>query len=280
MKLSELFLSLEELKKRKRLDAEAGAGGGGAGGGGAAGGTGGASAGGDGGSTGSGGDSGSADGGSSGDSSTSSSADATPSDAPVSRGFLGLGSIAPYKKSKKKKKKFKYGDGIYEGTLVFHKESELRNMLDTLLKSWKQHEHTPGEFKALVNALGYNFKKVKSNTGEKIELVKAVQGAVQSPDPEKVVGEGAEDQLQKLEIGLSQARDITKQIKYNDVANQIVVKIMGLAEELGIPEQEVDMYTNDIYRAKRDLESAVYELETIFADRVRELKNKIDDEDI
>jgi len=205
MKLSELFLSLEELKKRKRLDAEAGAGGGGAGGGGAAGGTGGASAGGDGGSTGSSGDSGSADGGSSGDSSTTSSADTTPSDAPVSRGFVGLGSIAPYKKSKKKKKKFKYGDGIYEG---------------------------------------------------------------------------AEDQLQKLEIGLSQARDITKQIKYNDVANQIVVKIMGLAEELGIPEQEVDMYTNDIYRAKRDLESAVYELETIFADRVRELKNKIDDEDI
>ena len=207
MKLSELFVSKEELEKRKRLDAEAGAGGGGAAGGtggASAGGTGGANAGGDGGSAGSSGDSGSADGGSSGDSSTP-YADSTPSDAPVSRGFLGFGSIAPYKKSKKKKKKFKYGDGIYEG---------------------------------------------------------------------------AEDQLQKLEIGLSQARDITKQIKYNDVANQIVVKIMGLAEELGIPEQEVDMYTNDIYRAKRDLESAVYELETIFADRVRELKNKIDDENI
>lgn len=76
---------------------------------------------------------------------------------------------------------------IDEGTMVFHKESELRGMLDTLLKSWKSDDHTPDEFKALVNALGYNFKKVKSSTGEKIELVKAVQGAVQSPDPEKAL---------------------------------------------------------------------------------------------
>ena len=114
----------ELLNPKRRLDAEAGggggAGGGGAGGGGAAGGTGGATggtSGGDGGGTSSGGDGGSADGGSTGDSATTSS-DSTSSDAPVSRGFYGIGSIAPYKKSKKKKKKkkssFKFGQGIYE----------------------------------------------------------------------------------------------------------------------------------------------------------------------
>ena len=119
----------ELLNPKRRLDAEAGggggaggggAGGGGAGGGGAAGGTGGATggtSGGDGGGTSSGGDGGSADGGSTGDSGTTSS-DSTSSDAPVSRGFYGIGSIAPYKKSKKKKKKkkssFKFGQGIYE----------------------------------------------------------------------------------------------------------------------------------------------------------------------
>ena len=202
MKLSELFLSLEELKKRKRLDAEAGASGGGAGGGGAAGGTGGASAGGDGGSTGSSGDSGSADGGSSGDSSTP-SADSTPSDAPVSRGFIGFGSIAPYKKSKKKK--FKYGDGIYEAS---------------------------------------------------------------------------EEELQKFELALQKAREITKQIKYDRLPNDIIIKIDSMAEELGIPESEIDMYTRDVYKAKNNLESAVYELESIFADKVREIQNKLDDEDI
>ena len=114
----------ELLNPKRRLDAEAGggggAGGGGAGGGGAAGGTGGATggtSGGDGGGTSSGGDGGSADGGSTGDSGTTSS-DSTPSsDAPVSRGFYGIGSMAPYKKSKKKKKKKKkgydFGKGVY-----------------------------------------------------------------------------------------------------------------------------------------------------------------------
>ena len=176
---------------------------GGAGGGGA-GGTGGASAGGDGGSTGSSGDSGSADGGSSGDSSTP-SADSTPSDAPVSRGFLGFGSIAPYKKSKKKKKKFKYGDGIYEAS---------------------------------------------------------------------------EEELQKFELALQKAREITKQIKYDRLPNDIIIEIDSMAEELGIPESEIDMYTRDVYKAKNNLESAVYELESIFADKVREIQNKLDDEDI
>ena len=98
---------------------------------------------------------------------------------------------SPHKKGSAKYKKHMAAmhAGMNEGTLVFHKESELRNMLETLLKSWNQEDHTPGEFRALVNALGYTFKKVTSGTGEKIELVKAVQGAVQSPDPEKAVNE-------------------------------------------------------------------------------------------
>lgn len=191
----------------QRLDAEAGAGGGGAGGGGAAGGTGSASAGGDGGSTGSSGDSGSADGGSSGDSSTTSSADATPS--VPARGFLSIGSMAPYKSKSKKKKKKK--SKIQFGKGVFTESQEL---------------------------------------------------------------------LQKFEIALSQAKDEIKKIKYANTPNEIIVKIMGIAEEVGISEKEVDMYTRDIYIAKNNLESAVYELETIFADRVRQLKNKIDDENI
>ena len=108
----------ELLNDRQRLNAEAGggggAGGGGAGGGGSAGGTGGT--GGATGGTSSSGDGGSADGGGSDGSAPSS--DSTPSsDAPVSRGFYGIGSMAPYKKSKKKKKKkkkgFDFGKGVY-----------------------------------------------------------------------------------------------------------------------------------------------------------------------
>jgi len=86
---------------------------------------------------------------------------------------------------KDKKKELKKGAvkhkgksfGLDEGTLVFHKESELRGMLDTLLQSWKGQDHTPDEFEALINALGYDFKKVQSGSISKIELVKAVNEA-------------------------------------------------------------------------------------------------------
>lgn len=98
--------TLEDLmSKYQHTSEEAGAGGAGAGGG-AAGGTGGA--------TSSSGDSGSADSGDAGDSG-SDSAEATPT---PSRGFLYVGSVAPYKSSKKKKKKktsgFEFGKGVYE----------------------------------------------------------------------------------------------------------------------------------------------------------------------
>ena len=97
-------------KIKQRLDAEAGGGGGAGGGAGAGGSGGGASAGGDGGSTGSSGDGGSAD---SGD--TGSSDSAPTSDAPVSRGFSGIGTYMPGAKRKKKKKKnYGFGKGIYE----------------------------------------------------------------------------------------------------------------------------------------------------------------------
>jgi len=206
MKISELFLSKEELEKRKRsrLDAEAGGGGagGGAGGGGATGGTGGT--GGATGGTSSGGDGGSADSGSTGDSGTTSS-DSTPSsDAPVSRGYAFLGSMVPGKKKKKKKKKtFKYGKGIYENL---------------------------------------------------------------------------NDYAMDLEFAVKEARDITKQIKYADMHMDIISKLSLLAEKYGVEIDDDDI--NQVYKAKNNLESAIFELDQVFEERLREIKNKIDDENI
>ena len=190
----------------------AGGGGGGAGGGAGAGGSGGAgaggSAGGTSGATSSGGDSGSADGGSSGDSSTTSSADSTPSDAPVSRGYIGLGSMAPYKsKSKKKKKKKKsniqFGKGIYE-----------------------------------------NIQQM-------------------------------EDRLSQLEVALGQAREITRDIKRDDTHINILSKLGVLAEDVGL---ELDRYQESkVLQIHNQLESEIYELEELFEDAIRDIKNQIDE---
>ena len=184
-----------------KLKATAGGGGGGAGGG-------------DGGGTSSGGDGGSADGGSTVDSGTTSS-DSTSSDAPVSRGFIGLGSIAPYKKSKKKKKKKKkskiqFGKGIYENV------------------------------------------------------------------------QQMEDRLSQLEVALGQAREITRDIKRDDTHINILSKLGVLAEEVGL---ELDNYQESrVLQVHNQLESEIYELEEVFQDAIRDIKNQIDeleyDEDI
>jgi hypothetical protein len=196
-----------------QLKATAGGGGGGAGGGaggaggGAAGGSAGGSSGGDGGAVSSGGDSGSADGGSSGDSSTTSSADSTPSDAPVSRGYIGLGSMAPYKsKSKKKKKKKKsniqFGKGIYENV------------------------------------------------------------------------QQMEDRLSELEVALGQAREITRDIKRDDTHINILSKLGVLAEDVGL---ELDRYQESkVLQIHNQLESEIYELEEVFEDAIRDIKNQIE----
>jgi len=213
MKLSELFLSIKELEKKKKdLMADTGGGGGGAGagagasaGGGSSAGTGtGASSGTASGSTSSSGDSGSAGSGDTG------SADSTPSDAPsmdapVSRGYAFLGSMVPGKKKKKKKKNksFKYGKGVYENL---------------------------------------------------------------------------NDYVMDLEFALKEVVNITKTIKYADMHMQIISEVEALAEKYGVVINEYDI--NQVYKAKNNLESKIFELEQAFKDKYREVKSKRDDENI
>ena len=100
-----------------------------------------------------------------------------------------------HKVEKDRKKEMKKGVVKHKGmpmgeaSLVFHKEHELRGMLDTLLKSWKQQDHTADDYARLLKALGWTYKK----SGDKIELVKAgppltnhgIMGIVDSVDEAK-----------------------------------------------------------------------------------------------
>lgn len=75
------------------------------------------------------------------------------------------------KKGEIKHKKSLYQEMIdlEEGPLVLNRESDLRGMLDTLLKSWlSQGDHTEEEYKKLLKALGYQMKK----DGQRTTLVK------------------------------------------------------------------------------------------------------------
>ena len=153
--------TIEELIKHyssKARDEEtyedgAGGGGGGAGGGAGAGGSGGASggasAGGDGSAATGGGDSG---GDAGGDVGGADPGDAPTMDAPVSRGFLGIGTLAPYKKKKKKKKKktssVKFGGSIYETIEAMQDLQALLNAIDeNFADGKKKGKSKPGRVK-------------------------------------------------------------------------------------------------------------------------------------
>ncbi len=81
----------------------------------------------------------------------------------------------------------------------------------------------------------------------------------------------------EMESALGKAREITRQIKYADTHMQIVTAIGSLADDLGIPESELDYYDRQVFDAKNRLESAIYEMEEVFEDRLRDLNNKVDD---
>ena len=73
------------------------------------------------------------------------------------------------------------------------------------------------------------------------------------------------------------ARNATRDIKYVDTPTQIMVKLYSIADEVGIDEKELDYYADNVREANNKLESAVYEMEEVFEDRVRDLRLAIDD---
>ena len=81
----------------------------------------------------------------------------------------------------------------------------------------------------------------------------------------------------KLEFGHSEARDITKAIKYENTTSEILVGLSGLADKLGIDEKELDYHERQVYDAKSRLESAIYEMEEVFEDKYKEVANKIEE---
>jgi hypothetical protein len=87
--------------------------------------------------------------------------------------------------------------------------------------------------------------------------------------------EQLEDKLYDMKSAKSNARNITKKIKYSNVYSEIVAELGTLAEDNGL---ELDEYQiRQVYQAQNHLESEIYQLEEIFDDAIRELRNKIDD---
>jgi len=84
--------------------------------------------------------------------------------------------VEPDKKKALKKGEVKHRKSLYqemidleEGPLVLNRDSDLRGMLDTILKSWlSQGDHSDEEYARLLKAMGYRMEK----TGNRTTLIK------------------------------------------------------------------------------------------------------------
>ena len=99
----------------------------------------------------------------------------------------------------------------------------------------------------------------------------------QSEEEIKAEIERLEPIADKLEFAQSEARDITKAIKYENTTSEIMIGLSGLADKLGIDEKELAYYERRVREAKMQLESAIYEMEELFDDKYRDVRNKIDE---
>ena len=99
----------------------------------------------------------------------------------------------------------------------------------------------------------------------------------QGLEAKKAKLEQLEKSLDEMESALGRAREATKQIKYDNTVSEITVALMGIADDVGIDEKELDYYASQVREASNNLESKVYEMEEVFEDRVRDLKNAVDD---
>ena len=84
-------------------------------------------------------------------------------------------------------------------------------------------------------------------------------------------------QQDNLEVFVNKAREITKSIKYDDVPSSILVQIQQLAAKSGISESELRYAENEVREAQHALESAIYGLEEVFTDKLREVQNQVED---
>lgn len=113
---------------------------------------------------------------------------------------------------------------------------------------------------------------------KKVEKIKAMmKGANEGKRslPESATIEQLEDKLYKLEGALGMARRTTKDIKYVDTHIEIMSKLAGIAEDVGL---ELDKYDESkVLELKNELESAIYQLEEPFEDAIRDIQNQIDE---
>jgi len=86
-----------------------------------------------------------------------------------------------------------------------------------------------------------------------------------------------EHQKDNLEVFVNKARQITKSIKYDTTVSDIIVQLRQLAEKGGVDMRELEYAEDSVREAQNALQSAVYGLDEVFVDALKNVEYKIDD---
>jgi hypothetical protein len=83
----------------------------------------------------------------------------------------------------------------------------------------------------------------------------------------------------ELYAAVTQAREITKSIKYEQTHMDIISQLSVLADKFKIDKKKLDFdyYVKDVYEKFNELESAVYGLDDIFSQHYKEIKWESDE---
>ena len=162
---------------------------------------------------------------------------------------------------------------VDEGTFVAQKSA----IIDSILRQLKDEAQDDDEL--LKQLAGMVMKKADPRSHNKPQSRWELKPIEENASKEEIIAQIQKLQpiADKLEFGPSEARDITKQIKYADVHMTIISELNSLADKLGIDEKELDYYERQIFDAKNKLESACYEMEEIFQDKYKEVAYKIEE---
>ena len=88
------------------------------------------------------------------------------------------------------------------------------------------------------------------------------------------------DEKWELEAAVRKVNDETKVIKYDNIPQEIYIKVMGIAEDNNIDASDsadLEWKINEVREKVNELESAIYDLVEPFEDALRDKDNEIDE---
>jgi ATP-dependent protease HslVU (ClpYQ) ATPase subunit len=148
------------------------------------------------------------------------------------------------------------------GTQVHKDKKRAEKQGDVKHKGRKDYaEHLK---RLLVNQLSENYRLSEINTPRD---AKGIQQKLAELNLEK----------ETLEVAVNKARQITRGIKYEPPAHNIVSELKNLADKVNVDPRQFKYLEDEVFEAQRALEAAVYGLDDVFVELYRTISNQIEE---